>query len=67
MLSLDVGEERVNVGHNVQGVPRFIVAPRRLPVLVQQELLEVPPFDEKIFSQLVKKIFGAKVRCFPFS
>ena len=43
-LSLDVGEERVNVGHNVQGVPGLVIPSSRLPALVQQELLKVPPF-----------------------
>ena len=44
LLSLHVGEERVYVGHNVQGVPGLVVPPRRLPALVQQKLLKVPPF-----------------------
>ena len=44
LLSLDVGEERVYVGRNVQGVPGLVIPSSRLPALVQQELLKVPPF-----------------------
>ena len=40
-----VVQQGLDVGHNLAGVQGLVVPPHRLPAVVQQELLEVPPGD----------------------
>ena len=43
-------EQHVYIGRNVQGVHGLVVPPHRLPAMVQQELLKVPPGDSGLWS-----------------
>ena len=40
-----VVQQGVDVWHNLAGVHGLVVPPHRLPAVVQQELLKVPPGD----------------------
>ena len=42
-------KQHVYIGRNVQGVHGLVVPPHRLPAMVQQELLKVPPGDSGLW------------------